>query len=74
MTALLGIVGAAALFALLGYAATRAGSRLEGAEGCHGDSCSLDPCSHHGHCDVGGEEKNLSGWWPDEGVTYGDRQ
>ena len=28
MTALLGILGAAALFALMGYAATRVGSRL----------------------------------------------
>ena len=74
MMALLGLLGAAILFALLGYSATRAGSRIESGEGCHGDSCSLDSCSLHEHCEAGGEEKKLSGWWPDDGVTYGDRR
>jgi hypothetical protein len=74
MTALLGILGAAALFALMGYAATRVGSRLGDAGGCQGDSCDLDSCSLHGSCEGSREEKSPAGWWPEEGVTYGDRR
>ncbi|MFO8173180.1 MAG: hypothetical protein ACQET1_10220 [Gemmatimonadota bacterium] len=81
MTAFLGILGAGALFALLGYSATRAGSRLGGAHGCHGDSCDLDSCSPdldscslHEGCDGCGEEKSPAGWWPDGHERYGDRR
>ena len=74
MTALLGILGASALFVLLGYSASRVGSRLEASEGCHGDSCDLPSCSLHGGCDGCGEEKSASGWWPDASETDGDRR
>jgi hypothetical protein len=74
MTALLGVLGTTALFALMGYAATRVGSRLGDAGRCHGGSCDLDSCSLHGSCEAGGEEKSPTGWWPEEGVTYGDRR
>lgn len=74
MTTLIGILGAGALFALLGFFATRSGSRLEGAPGCQGDSCSLDANTLHGGCEGCGEEKSASGWWPGDGVTYGDRR
>ena len=60
MTALLGILGAATLFALLGFAASRHGTRLERGEGCHGDSCDVD-----GGCEVCGVDAAGSpGWWP----------
>jgi len=74
MTAFIGILGAAALFALLGFAATRRGSRLEGTGGCHGDPSSLDSCTLRESCEGCGEEKNASGWWPGDSVTHGDRR
>ena len=74
MTTLIGILGAAALFALMGYAATWVESRLGDVGGCHGEACDLDSCSLHGGCEARGEEKSPAGWWPDEGVTYGDRR
>ena len=61
MTTLLGILGAAALFVLLGYSATRVGSRLEVGGGCHGDSRDLHPCSLEGSCEGCGEEKSVAG-------------
>jgi hypothetical protein len=74
MSALWGVVGAGALFALLGFAATRVGSRLEGVAGCHADPNSLESCTLHEGCDGCGEEKSASGWWPDGKVTHGDRR
>ena len=74
MIFILGIVGVAALFVLMGYSATRVGSRLGEESGCQGRSCTLESCSLHGSCAGSGEEKNPSGWWPDEKVTYGDRR
>jgi len=74
MTLILGILGASALFVLMGYAATRPESRLGEAEGCGGDSCALDSCSIHGGCGGCGEEMTVPGWWPGENVTYGDRR
>ena len=65
MTTFAGILGAALLFALMGFAASRRGSRLEaGGHGC-GDSCTLDSCGVAEGCGGREEEKNASGWWPD---------
>ena len=61
MTTLLGLLGAAALFALFGYVTTRAGSRLQKHADCHGDSCSL-----LNECEGCGEGKDSSGWWPEK--------
>jgi len=66
MTTLFGFLGAGLLFALLGYSATRTGSRLEAAEGCQGDSCDLHSCSLHDGCEGCGEGESTSGWWPDQ--------
>jgi hypothetical protein len=60
MTFLSAVLGAALLFAVFGYAATRKGTRLEGGGRCHGDSCSLDE-----GCGGCSEETHASGgWWP----------
>ena len=64
MTFLLGLMGVAALFALMGYATTRPGSRLGEAEGCGGDSCMVDSCTIHGDCGRCGGDEKASGWWP----------
>jgi hypothetical protein len=72
MTAFLGIIGAAGLFALFGLAATRRGSRLERETHCQGDSCSVDSCVLHGGCETRSSEKSPTGWWSDEAVTYGE--
>ena len=74
MTFLAGVLGVAALFALLGFTASRIGSRLEADSGCHGDACDLQSCTLAEPCQGCGEEKSASGWWPDESVTYGDRR
>lgn len=74
MTALAGILGAGALFALLGFSATRTGSRLEDDAGCQGDSCDLNPCSLHGGCGGCSEDKSSVGWWPKGHEHYGDRR
>ena len=74
MIFILGIVGVAALFVLMGFSASRVGSRLGQADGCQADSCTLESCSLHGSCAGCSEEKSKSGWWPDEKVTYGDRR
>jgi hypothetical protein len=61
MTTLFGILGAAALFVLFGYAATRHGARLGGGGSCHGDSCTVE-----GGCEgCGVEAEDSTGWWPD---------
>lgn len=74
MTAVVGILGAGALFALLAFSATRRGTRLEENEGCHGDSCDLPSCALHQECEGCGEEQSAAGWWPVESETYGDRR
>jgi hypothetical protein len=73
MTVLLGILGAGVLFTLLGYSATRIGSRLEEAGGCHSEACGPDSCAFHDGCDLA-EKKSLEGWWTEEPATYGDRR
>lgn len=61
MTTLLGILGAAALFALFGYAASRRGTRLEGGGSCQEDSCTLE-----GGCEgCGVKSAGSAGWWPE---------
>lgn len=72
MTGLLGIAGAAALFALFAFSATRRGSRLERDTHCQADSCSVDSCVVGGECDTHPSEESSSGWWSDEAVTYGE--
>lgn len=74
MTALVGILGAGALFALLGFSATRMGSRLEEGEGCHSHSGDLHSCTLEESCEGCGGGKNSSGWWSGESKTYGDRR
>lgn len=74
MIFILGIVGVAALFVLMGYSATRVGSRLGEGETCQADSCTLESCSLHGSCAGSVHNKSASGWWPDEKAKYGDRR
>jgi hypothetical protein len=74
MMTLVGILGAAALFALFAFSATRSGTRLEGGGSCHGDGGSLDSCTLDEDCDGCGHAKSASGWWPDDGVKDGDRR
>ena len=64
MSTFVGILGAALLFALMGFSATRRGTRLEAGHG-HGDSCALDSCSIAEECGGCGDDKNASGWWPE---------
>ena len=74
MIYILGVLGVAALFVLMGYSATRVGTRLGQSDGCQGSACTLESCSIHGSCAGCDEEKSASGWWPDDKVTYGDRR
>jgi hypothetical protein len=70
MTLIVGILGAAALFVLFGFSATRDGTRLETGESCQGpESCSL-----RDECDGCGPSSKGDGWWPKDGSTYGDRR
>jgi hypothetical protein len=73
MTAVLGILGAAALFGVMGFAASRVGSRLGSSGSCHGDSCDVPSCTLHDECEGCGEEESAAAWWPADGVRYGDR-
>jgi hypothetical protein len=71
MTALPGILGASVLFVLLGIAATRKGTRLEGRSACHGDSGFPGSCSLQEECDGCGHSEEGAGWWPTDGaVSY----
>lgn len=71
MTTVAGILGAAFLFALFAFTATRRGTRLEEGEGCHGGgSCSPGDEA----CEGCGGEKSANGWWPDDGMTYGGQR
>lgn len=61
MNVVAGILVAAALFALMGWAATRPGSRLERAGGCEGWECRVGDGSQEG-CDLC-EGSKRDGWW-----------
>jgi hypothetical protein len=74
MTLIIGIVGAAALFALFAFAATRKGTRLEAGESCQGNVDSLESCSLQAECDGCGPAQKGDGWWPKDGVKDGDRR
>jgi len=74
MTLILGILGAAALFALFAFTATRAGTRLEAGENCEGNPDSPDACSLQDECEGCGPTRKGDGWWPRDGVTDGDRR
>jgi len=74
MMLVVGIVGAAALFALFAFTATRSGTRLEGGGRRQGDVGPLDSCSLQEDCEGCGHEKSESGWWPDDRVKDGDRR
>jgi hypothetical protein len=64
MTLIVGIIGAATLFALFAFAASREETRLEGGGSCQGDAESPDSCTVQEDCHECGETKNGSGWWP----------
>ena len=75
MMLIVGILGAAALFVLFAYTATRDGTRLEAGESCQGSpdvsgSCALvdecDGCDHH--------SAKGDGWWPKDGSKDGDQR
>jgi len=74
MILLTGILGAAVLFALFAFSATRSGTRLEESEGGHGGTCSSDSCSLQETCEGCEHAHDGAGWWPDDEVTYGDRR
>ena len=74
MTTLIGILGAGALFALFAFTASRADTRLEGGGSCRGEPGAADACGLQDDCEGCGHAKTGSGWWPDAGVTYGDRR
>ena len=73
MTTLYGILGAAGLFALFAFAATRSGTRLETGESCQGDSDSPGSCSMEGECDGCGSNGKGTAWWPRAVKKDGDR-
>ena len=72
MTLVIGILGAAGLFALFAFSASRDGTRLERAEGCQRSLDSTDSCVLEGECDGCGHTNHGSGWWPGDGVKDGD--
>lgn len=74
MIALYGVLGAAGLFALLAYTATRTGTRLETGESCQGRPDLTDSCSLEGDCDGCGSNGKAAGWWPKAGMKDGDRR
>lgn len=74
MTLIVGILGAAALFVLFAYTASRDGTRLEAGESCAGDADLPLSCSLQDECDGCDETQNSDGWWPRNGVTDGDRR
>jgi len=74
MTLIVGVLGAAALFALFAFAATRSGTRLEAGENCQGEVDTLGSCSLQEDCDGCGPTRKGDGWWPKDGVTDGDRR
>ncbi|MGD2123714.1 MAG: hypothetical protein PVJ76_18335 [Gemmatimonadota bacterium] len=74
MTLIVGILGAAALFVLFAFSATRDGTRLEAGESCHGGVGSPESCSLRDDCEGCGAADKNDGWWPNDGSTYGDRR
>ena len=74
MTLIIGMVGAAALFTLLAFTATRTGTRLEAGESCQGSVDSPGSCSLQEECDGCGPSHKGDGWWPKDGVKDGDRR
>lgn len=74
MTLIVGILGAAALFALFAFTATRAGTRLEKGESCQVNVDSPGSCSLQDDCDGCGPAQKGDGWWPKDGVKDGDRR
>jgi hypothetical protein len=74
MTLIVGILGAAALFVLFAFSATRDGTRLEAGESCTGEAESPEACSLRDECDGCGPVDKRGGWWPNDGSTYGDRR
>ncbi len=74
MTLIVGILGAAALFVLFAFSATRPGTRLEAGESCSGGGDSLGSCSLADECDLCEPAQKRDGWWPNDGSTYGDRR
>lgn len=74
MTLLFGIVGGASLFALMAFAASRPGTRLEAGESCQGPSEVPGGCSLQDECEGCGHAPKGDGWWPRNGVKDGDRR
>ncbi len=74
MTLIVGIVGAAALFALFAFTASRADTRLEAGESCQGSVDSLGSCSLQEECDGCGPIRKGDGWWPKDGLKDGDQR
>jgi hypothetical protein len=74
MTLLFGILGGASLFALMAFAASRPGTRLEAGESCQGPSEVLGGCSLDAECDGCDHAHKGDGWWPKDGVKDGDRR
>jgi hypothetical protein len=74
MTLIVGILGAAALFVLFAFSATRPGTRLETGESCQSEFGSPESCSLRDECDGCGPAAKGDGWWPNDGSTYGDRR
>jgi hypothetical protein len=65
VSTLLGVLAAAALFALMGFSATRQGSRLETGAHCSGDATAAGSCDLQEVCDGCGEDDKAAGWWPE---------
>ena len=74
MTLIVGIVGVATLLVLFAFSATRSGTRLESGESCQGPVDSSGVCSLQDECDGCGPAAKRHGWWPNDGLTYGDRR
>jgi hypothetical protein len=66
MTLIVGILGAATLFALFAFTATRDGTRLEPGESCQGEVDALGSCSLQDECDGCGPTRKAAGWWPQD--------
>ena len=65
MNLLVGAFGVAVLFVLMGFSASRKGSRLEADGDSQGDSCTLDSCGIAEECGGCEDDEKASGWWPD---------
>jgi hypothetical protein len=72
MTLIVGVLGAAALFALFAFSASRDGTRLETGESCQGRVDAPGSCSLQDECDGCGDAGKGDGWWADDGMKDGD--